>query len=793
MATTSGTSATPASAVTGIISGIDYRSLIDQIIQAESAPAIRLRDQEKKYNDQLKAFATYRGLLAAVQTAAATLQDGTAFDGVSATTSAISGTRALLSASGGRTAATGTYRIEVTALAKAQKLGSTTFASMSTPLALTAGSFTLNGATVTVDANDTLLSLRDKINNANTGASPSKVSASVLQVDATHFRLVLTSEATGQAGMTFADVSGGIPQALGLTNGSNVIQPAAILVAGQDASFAVDGVPMTRTSNTITDAIQGVTLNLTAEETGAITMVTIEHSGEQAQKAMQAFADAWNKLIDFVKQQQTAPKTGTAAPALYNDGLVRSVSGTLSRTLLQTVGGAPADLSTAGLAGLSLGQDGKLTFNSTKFDAAFKGRLSDLRMLFSQVGSATDSRVSYLTSSSATAAGTYAVNITQAATQATLLGTGFSGTYADDATPDTISITEAQSGATASIQLANGATTDTIVNALNAAFAAATRQKVGTGTVLYGDVAGTVPMTATTTFASLRAAGGGSFGVVNGQSVSYSGKRGDGSTFSSSFTITDASTKTIGDLVSQIQAAYGLTGTVSVSNGTIVVEDSQARTSALDLTITANNEGGGTLDFGASSLLATGRPALSLIATNVGGQVQISSSSYGSTAGFTLAYTAGGTDGTAQLGLTAGTTSGLDVQGTLGGYAATGSGRTLVGATGTAADGLAILYSGTVTGAIGDATVTLGTGALLQRSLDTWLTTGSGTLATKETSLTERAKSLEDRAVRVDDRLSRRRESLLKQYAAMETALARFQSQSSSITALFNSTNKSNG
>ncbi len=61
-------------------------------------------------------------------------------------------------------------------------------------------------------------------------------------------------------------------------------------------------------------------------------------------------------------------------------------------------------------------------------------------------------------------------------------------------------------------------------------------------------------MTATTTFASLRAAGGGSLGVANGQTCAYAGKRGDGSTFSSIFTIADASTATVGDLVSQIQA-----------------------------------------------------------------------------------------------------------------------------------------------------------------------------------------------------------------------------------------------
>jgi flagellar hook-associated protein 2 len=508
---------------------------------------------------------------------------------------------------------------------------------------------------------------------------------------------------------------------------------------------------------------------------------------------MQGFADAWNKLVDFTKTQQKPPAAGGTAPILYNDAFLRTVSGTLSRTLLQNVAGAPADLSTAGLAGLSIGQDGKLSLDGTRFQNAFNGRLSDLKTLFSQVGSTTDARISYITSGSNTTAGTYAVDITQAAAQATLLGTGFSGTYADDGTADTMTVTEARSGVSASIQLSNGMTASDIVTALTNAFGAATKQKVATGTVLYGDAAGTVPMTASTTFASLRSAGGGTLGIADGQTVSYSGKRGDGSTFASSFTIGSAATATVGELVTQIQLAYGTSATVSVSGGQIVVEDAQARTSQLALTVTPNNEGGGTLDFGAGSVVATGRPAIALAASNVGGQVQIGSVDYGSGAGFTVAYTAGGADGTAQLGLAAGTLAGLDVQGTIGGFAATGSGRTLVGSTGTAVEGLTLSYGGTTTGALGSTTITLGTGALMQRSLDAWLVANSGTLATKESSLTGRSKSLEDRALQIDDRLSRHRDALLKQYSAMEVALAHFQSTSSSITALFNSSTKTNG
>jgi flagellar hook-associated protein 2 len=782
---------TPAGAVSGLISGIDYRSLIDQIITNESQPAVTLRSREQTYKDQVTAFGQYKTLLSALQASVKDLRTGAAFDAVSASVAAVSGTRALITASGNANSATGTYQIQVTKLAKAQKLGSTTYASPTSALGLTAGSFTVNGATVNVEASDTLTTLRDKLNAVNTGAAASKVSASILQVDATHYRLVLTSDATGATGMTFANVSGGAPQALGLTDGSNVIQAGAVLVAGGDATFSVDGVPLTRSSNTVTDAISGVTLNLVAQEDGAVTNLTIDHSSDAAKASMQGFVDAWNKLVDYVKTQQTPPASGKAAPTLFADQILKTVSSTLSRQLLSNIGGTPADLSTAAMAGVSVGSDGRLTLDTTKFDTAFKTRLDDLRTLFSQRGSATSSQVSYVSSGSKTAAGTFAVNITQAATQAKVLGTGFGGTYADDGTPDTMTVTDLSTGATATISLSNGMTAADIASALSSAFAAAAKQKVAASATLYGDVGGTIPMTASTTLASLRLAGGASPGIAAQDSISFTGTRPDGSTFSDSFKITSPGTQTVGDLVRQIQNDYGTSASVSVVNGQIVVEDSVNRASSLGLSLTANNEGGGTLAFGASSVTVAGRPAMALAATNAGGQLQINATEYGSGPGFTVAYTAGGADGTAQLGVAAGSVHGLDVQGTIGGNVATGTGRTLVGGTGTSVEGLTLSYTGSTTGDMGSTTVTLGMGAQMQRSLDSWLEANVGTLALKTTSLNKQSAALEDRALQIDARMDRRRESLLKQYAAMETAIAKLQNSSSSITAMLNA-NKSN-
>ncbi len=778
---------TSTSSVSGLITGIDYRSLVDQIITNEGQGAVRLRDQEKKLQDQATAYATYKELVTALQAAAASLADGSAFDSVSATTAALSGTRAVVSATGSATAAAGTYRVSVDHLATAQKLGTGWAADTTSALGLSAGSFTINGSTVTVDANDTLTSLRDKLNAVNAGANASKVNASILQVDSTHYRLVLTSETTGAAGISLADTSGTNLQTLGLLTSGGGLTATAELVQGSDASFSVDGIAMTRASNTVTDAIQGVTLNLTAEESGAVTSVTIERSFDNAQKSAQAFVDAWNKLADYVKTQQTPPKEGATAPILYNETLLRTVQGTLTRILLSPVAGAPADLATAGLAGISIGQDGKLSLNATKFEAAFKGRINDLRQLFSLIGSTTDSQVSYVSAGSKTVPGTYAVDITQAATRATLLGTGFSGTYADDGTADTLTVTEAGSGASVSVQLSNGMTTADIAAALTSAFGTAVKQEVTSGTVLYGDPAGTTPMTAVTRFSELTAAGGASLNVADGETISYSGKRGDGSTFAGSFSITSASALTVGDLVSQLQSAYGSSASVAVNNGQIVATDGQGRVSQLDLTLTANNEGGGSLDFGTSSVTTTGRPTLAIAATDVGGQLQLNATDYGSVPGFTVAYTAGGADGTGQLGLAAGTYTGTDVQGTIGGYAATGSGRTLVGADGTAIEGLSLAISASAPGTLGSVTVSLGSGAELKRSLDLWLEANSGTIDTKVAALNDGAKGLEDHALHIDDRLARRRETLLKQFAAMEVAIARLQQSSSSVTAMLQS------
>lgn len=633
----------PLSSVSGIISGIQSQQLVDQIIQLERRPADRLRSEAAGIDARLKAIATYQGLLEQLRDASRTLRDGSAFDGLGVTASAVAGTRAIASATTTNFALPGQYRLAVTSLAQQQKVGSAPVLG-NTVAAGAAGTISLNGkASVTILATDSLNDIRDKINAANTGAAGSGVAASVLGTGSGNYRLVLTSTAPGSAGLILSDTTGNALQTLGINSNATTIAPAAVLVPGSDAVFSVDGIAFTRTSNTISDAIDGVTLTLTGAEPGAITQLEVSRSPDTAKAAMQGFVDAYNAVVDFI-QQQNAP---SAKGPLANDSLLRQPRASLPSTLLAGVAGAPADFATAARAGLSLDRAGKLSLDADRFTSAFADRLADLRTLFQQHATTTDPATFYVSSGTATAAGTYAIAITQAATQASVTGAGLGDSYTDDGTGDTMTVTDTALNRSVNITLTSGMTSAQIVAALNSAFAS-----------------------------------------------------------------------------------------------------------------------GG----------------LGIFAAGVGGEVKLTQAAFGATAGITVAYTAGGTLG--NVPVAAGSyANGLDVQGTIGGSAAAGSGQVLVGGSGAATAGLVIRYTGAAAGPAGDVTVAFGTGALIERLLTGYTESSTGTIATRQASLTDRSARLIDRADVIDARLELRRTQLLKSFAATETALSRLQSQSQSLTA----------
>ncbi len=560
------------------------------------------------------------------------------------------------------------------------------------------------------------------------------------------------------------------------------------LVAGTDARFTVDGVMFTRASNSVSDVIADTALTLTAADPNVVADVTIERSASLAQGAVQGYVDAYNKTIDFIKQQQTPGPDSTHNPTLYNDGVLRLARSSLSQAMLTTVNGAASDLATAGMAGISLTKDGHLALDAAKFQSAFTNRYDDVQKLFVERGSSTDPSLSYTSSTSATRAGNYDVNITSPASQAQLLGSGFSGSYADDGTPDTVAITDLSSNATARVQLASGMTTAQIVDAMNSAFLTPQPRTLRSAVTL-NDASGAALATAATRVVDLRIATSPATSITAGDTIHFGGVHPDGIPYDGTFLVGAGST--VADLVASIQSGLGSSGTVAFADGKISVTSGSSGASQLSLALTAGNEGGGGFDFGSVDVTESGHGALSLTASVVGGQVRIAHGSYGSTAGVSVAFSGGGSNGTAQLGLGTGPVYGSDVQGTIGGITANGLAQQLVGAAGSAADGLSIGYTGTATGLIGSVGFSVGVGAIMDRLVKSWSDPG-GSISSKQTLINNQIAAQQKRLDDFNARMEVRRASLLKQYLAMDTAVQRLRAQGSSFSSAFSSSTRKN-
>jgi flagellar hook-associated protein 2 len=364
--------------ISGISSGIDSKALVEAILAQDRRPADRMQAQVTANGKRRDAFGQLRTLLLAIQDAAKSMREGTALASFSASTSGTtSAGKALFSASAAAGATPATYQVEVKSLTATQKHVGSAQPSASAGLAL-AGTFEVAGQAVTVDAGDSLVAVRDKINALNLGATRTKVTASIIGGSPTDQRLVLTSDQPGTAGAyALADGPEGVLASLGLAGPPST--------AAADATIVIDGaVTVTRSSNTIADAIPGVTLTLGAAEVGRVGTVQVERYLSGVQGNVQAFVDAYNKAVDFLTAQGNPAGSG----ALRNDALVRTVRSTLAATLLGEAAGGPDGMTTLGAAGLSVDKAGRLSISAARLNAAVTDRFADVAALLADRGAA---------------------------------------------------------------------------------------------------------------------------------------------------------------------------------------------------------------------------------------------------------------------------------------------------------------------------------------------------------------------------------------------------------------------
>ncbi len=236
----------------GLASGVQWRDLVDQLSAADTARTVTpLQTQISAAEKQKTAWNELAGLVGKLQDAGNALKLGTAFTNFAATASPSSQTnRALVSTSASAAARPGSYRVEVVDLARAEKLSGAVVADSTVALGLT-GSFTVAGQAVTLAATDTLDGVRDKINALNTGATATKVSASILTSAAGQKRLVLSADAVGSGGTGLTDGSEGVLRDLGFMDTRSRSVPSSSLAIAAALGVTVPPPSSIRVGNTV--------------------------------------------------------------------------------------------------------------------------------------------------------------------------------------------------------------------------------------------------------------------------------------------------------------------------------------------------------------------------------------------------------------------------------------------------------------------------------------------------------------------------------------------------------------
>ncbi len=609
-------------------------------------------------------------------------------------------------------------------------------------------------------------------------------------------RIVITDDQSGDSQVSLSIVSNnenGGTFDFG-TFGTTATGRARVINAGADARLEVDGVFIQQSSNSVSDAVEGLTLDLLSASPGTVVTINVGRDTDKAIEAVQGLVQAFNTAATFVSEQVASPAEGEARGPLAGDSTMRSMALRMRQALQSAIApGLAGGLTRLLDVGVELQQDGTFEVDATKLRNALEGDPTSVERLFGLYGTGSINEIEYQSASDATVAGNYALDVTQVATQALLTGIGFSGTYSDDATADTMTIKDVGSGAFYSILLQNGDDTQSIVDRINAEFGTELQEIHQAPLALHSDAVGTTAG-ASTLLQNVHSSGGVGAGIQTGDTINVSGTQRNGSSYSYDFVVGDPATQTLGDLVAAIQTQAGSETTISIdATGLITATDQKTGSSSFTLDITSDNAGGGSFSVGTVAATQEGRGQAGLQAVNNAGQIELVADTYGSAHGFEISYTAGGSDGSAQLGLAAGINAGLDVVGTIGGFAATGAGQVLTGDPNSDIEGLAIAYSGLTTGSVGSLTFSRGVASQLEQEINGLIRDQTGDIDLVVEQSATRVTSLEGRVDTLSDRLVRRRSILLSRFIAAEVAIASAQSQYSGLIASFGLNNNNDG
>lgn len=373
---TTTTSSTASITSLGVGSGLDLESILESLEESKTTSLLDpITAQEESVEAEISAYGTLTSALDTLQTAAEALADASLYESLS---TSISGSGVAVTTSS--EAVAGTYSIEVTQLAQAQSLATDGISDTTTTLGT--GTLTLqagsnDAVSITLDSsNNTLEGLRDAINDADAGITATIVSDG----SDSPYRLVLTSDSTGtEAAMTVSysssDSSDLAASLFGYADGTGNMTET---VAAQDAELTINGIAITSQSNTVEEALQGVTLTLS--DTGSSQTLTITRDTDSIESAITAFVDAYNDFVTTVDELTAYDADAGTSGELLGDSTTRRISTELASDIYTQIGsGTFSYLSQLGIA---LESDGTLSIDEDTLASALEDNIDAVSEFF---------------------------------------------------------------------------------------------------------------------------------------------------------------------------------------------------------------------------------------------------------------------------------------------------------------------------------------------------------------------------------------------------------------------------
>lgn len=386
MAATQSISSSGTITFSGLASGIDTSSIVSQLMALERAPEQLLTNQKTTMQNQVDAYNQLSSALTSLQSLMAGMNTAATF---AAKTASVANS-SVASVTASSAAQAGTHSLTVTSLAQSQTLlsESSTNSGYASATAQNFGTGTItianaadpqNPVTVNIDStNNSLQGIAAAIN-----ASGANVTASVVNDGSgTPYRLAIIGKDTSTYSVT-----------AGLTGGTYDAPTFAEKVSASQAVFQLDGIDMTRTTNAITDAIHGVTLNLlgttnnSSGTTGnsSATTITIGNDTAGVTTEINNFVSSYNNVMNLINTDTAYDSTTNTAGVLFGDSTIRTVLNSIQNVLTNQVAGATGSFSSLADIGITSDEHtGVLSVDSSKLTSALSTDFNSVTSIFTQ-------------------------------------------------------------------------------------------------------------------------------------------------------------------------------------------------------------------------------------------------------------------------------------------------------------------------------------------------------------------------------------------------------------------------